>query len=50
MKPADAYDDAVDLLDADHKAVKKLFIDFIALCEDSVWADGAIESPRAQVR
>lgn len=34
MKPADAYEDAVDLLDADHKAVKKLFIDFDALCED----------------
>lgn len=34
MKPADAYDDAVDLLDADHKAVKKLFIDFGALCDD----------------
>ena len=34
MKPADAYQDAVDLLDADHKAVKKLFIDFNALCDD----------------
>lgn len=34
MKPADAYQDAVDLLDADHKAVKKLFIDFGALCDD----------------
>jgi hemerythrin superfamily protein len=34
MKPADAYEDAVDLLDADHKAVKKLFIDYNALCED----------------
>lgn len=29
-----AYEDAVDLLDADHKAVKKLFIDYNALCED----------------
>ena len=29
-----AYEDAVDLLDADHKAVKKLFIEFNALCED----------------
>ena len=28
------YEDAVDLLDADHKAVKKLFMDFNALCED----------------
>lgn len=39
MKPADAYDDAVDLLDADHKAVKKLFIDFNALCEDGAPPD-----------
>ena len=29
-----AYQDAIDLLDADHKAVKKLFIDFNALCDD----------------
>ena len=29
-----AYEDAVDLLDADHKAVKTLFIEFNALCED----------------
>lgn len=35
-----AYEDAVDLLDADHKAVKKLFIDYNALCED--------EAPAAQ--
>lgn len=35
-----AYEDAVDLLDADHKAVKKLFIDYNALCED--------EAPPAQ--
>ena len=34
MKPADAYEDAVDLLDADHKSVKKLFIDFNAMCDD----------------
>lgn len=39
MKPADAYDDAVDLLDADHKAVKKLFIDFYALCDDAAAPD-----------
>jgi hypothetical protein len=39
MKPADAYDDAVDLLDADHRAVKKLFIDFNALCDDSAAPD-----------
>ena len=34
MKEPVAYQDAVDLLDADHKAVKKMFIDFDALCED----------------
>ena len=34
-----AYEDAVDLLDADHKAVKKLFIDFNALCEDNAPAE-----------
>ena len=33
------YEDAVDLLDADHKAVKKMFIDYAALCEDSGPAD-----------
>jgi len=39
MEPADAYDDAVELLDADHKAVKKLFIDFNALCDDGATPD-----------
>lgn len=34
MKEPIAYDDAVDLLDADHKAVKKMFIDYSAMCED----------------
>lgn len=34
MKERVAYDDAVDLLDADHKAVKKMFMDHAALCED----------------
>jgi hemerythrin superfamily protein len=34
-----AYEDAVDLLDADHKAVKKMFIDYSALCEDGASAD-----------
>lgn len=29
-----AYEDAIDLLDADHKAVKKLFMNYTALCED----------------
>ena len=28
------FENAVDLLDADHKAVKKMFIDYNALCED----------------
>jgi len=39
MKEPVAYDDAVDLLDADHKAVKKMFIDYGALCEDDAPAD-----------
>jgi len=39
MKPADAYEDAVDLLDADHKAVKKLFIDYNAMCDDGASPD-----------
>lgn len=34
MKTYVPYDDAVDLLDADHQAVKKLFIDFNARCAD----------------
>jgi hemerythrin superfamily protein len=38
MKEPVAYQDAVDLLDADHKAVKKMFIDFDALCEDNATA------------
>jgi hemerythrin superfamily protein len=29
------FQNAVDLLDADHKAVKQMFIDYSALCEDS---------------
>lgn len=28
------YEDAVDLLDADHKLVQKLFIDYQGLCDD----------------
>ena len=39
MKTLVAYDDAVDLLDADHQAVKKMFIDYGALCEDKAPAD-----------
>jgi hemerythrin superfamily protein len=38
MKPV-PYEDAVDLLDADHKAVQKLFIDFNALCDDDAAPD-----------
>ena len=34
MKERIAYDDAVDLLDADHQAVKKMFTDFGALSAD----------------
>ena len=33
MKELIAYDDAVDLLDADHVAVKKMFTDYSAMCE-----------------
>ena len=33
-----AYEDAIDLLDADHKAVKKMFIDYDALCDDEAEA------------
>ena len=39
MKEKVPYEDAVDLLDADHKAVKKMFIDYTALCEDQALAD-----------
>lgn len=46
MKQAVAYEDAVDLLDADHKAVKKMFIDYNALCEDE--APGAARRTLAQ--
>jgi len=33
MKELIAYDDAVDLLDSDHIAVKKMFTEYSALCE-----------------
>ena len=39
MKEPVAFDDAVDLLDTDHKAVKKMFIDYSGLCEDLAPAD-----------
>ncbi len=35
MKQPIAFEDAVEVLDADHKAVKKMFIDFGAMCEDA---------------
>ena len=38
MKERVPYDDAVDLLDADHQAVKKMFMDYAALCEDAASA------------
>lgn len=34
MSQAAAFDDAVDLLDADHKAVKKLFMDYQKLSDN----------------
>ena len=39
MKERIPYDDAVDLLDADHKAVKKMFIDYAALNLEGGLAD-----------
>lgn len=39
MKQVVPFENAVDLLDADHKAVKKMFIDYDALCEDGAPAD-----------
>ena len=34
MKERIPYEDAVDLLESDHKAVKKMFMDYAVLCED----------------
>ena len=39
MKEKLPYEDAVDLLDSDHKAIKKMFIDYTALCENQTLAD-----------
>ena len=39
MKAAIPFENAVDLLDADNKAVKKMFIDYDALCEDGAPAE-----------
>ena len=33
------FENAVDLLDADHKAVKTMFIEYDALCEDEAPAN-----------
>lgn len=44
MNPTVAYDDAVDLLEADHQAVKKMFIDYAALCEDAAPATARQDS------
>lgn len=44
MKEHVAYDDAVDLLDADHKAVKKMFIEHAGLC-----AEGGAEQAKHQL-
>src|SRR5205809_439601 len=33
------YEDAVDLLDADHKLVQKLFLDYQRLCDDGAPSD-----------
>ena len=38
MKVPIAYEDAVDVLEADHKAVKQMFIEYNALCEDGASA------------
>ena len=35
MTPTVPFENAVDLLDADHKAVKTMFIEYNALCEDA---------------
>lgn len=35
MKSTVPYEDAIDLLDAEHKMVKMMFIDYHALCEDA---------------
>lgn len=39
MKLPVPFDDAVDLLDADHKSVKKLFTDYSGLCEKNAPAE-----------
>jgi hemerythrin superfamily protein len=39
MQTPVAYEDAVDLLDADHQAVKAMFIEYSALCNDGAPAE-----------
>lgn len=46
MKEPIAFDDAADLLDADHKAVKTMFMEYTALCEDG--APAAVKRVLAQ--
>ena len=43
MKQVIAFDDAVDLLDMDHKLVKQLFMDYAALCEEAAPPDAKRE-------
>ncbi|MEO8525954.1 MAG: hemerythrin domain-containing protein [Caldimonas sp.] len=39
VKETVPFENAVDLLDADHKAVKKMFVEFNALCDDAAPAE-----------
>lgn len=48
MNPTVAHDDAVDLLEADHQAVKKMFIDYAWLCEDAAPATATARQDLAQ--
>ena len=43
MKQIIAFDDAVDLLDMDHKIVKQMFTDYAALCENAASPDSKRE-------
>ena len=44
------FEDAVDLLDADHKAVKTMFIEYNALCEDARPLLSGEPSPQGSAR
>jgi hemerythrin superfamily protein len=39
MSATISYEDAVDLLDADHKLAQKMFLDYEALCDDGAPAE-----------